>query len=102
MAQSPAARPKKHKQDKAASTSTVLHNSPTASPEPSKKKRKLSEGGDAVTSSAEDVSEQAAGEGEVGAAMEEQTLSKAEKGKLKKRRKEEQRALVRDLAPLAT
>lgn len=93
MAQSPAEpRSKKHRQDKATATSSLVPDSPTASPEPSKKKRKLTEEGDAVSLSAEDVSEQAGTSAE--GAVAEKELSKADKGKAKKRRKEEQRALV--------
>ena len=98
MAQSPAApRSKKHKQDKTSNTSTLVHEAPTTSPEPSSKKRKLTEEGDAASSSAEDVVEQGAASAEGDASVEKE-LSKADKGKLKKRRKEEQRALVSRLS----
>lgn len=100
MTQSPGEpRKKKSKTDKLSNTTTPVSDSvPLPSPA-AQKKRKLAEDEEPVTDNGEDAAESGA-DAEDGAAAAKE-LTKAEKGKAKKRRKEEQRALVSALGPPA-
>lgn len=100
MTQSPGEpRKKKAKSDKLnKATASISDSAPLPSP-PAQKKRKLAEDEEQPITTAENVA--ASGADTAEGAVVEKELSKAEKGKAKKRRKEEQRALVSALGPLA-
>jgi hypothetical protein len=88
----PLTKKQKSSKSRSSAASDSDANPPTFS-SPSKKKRKLEDTDGQASTIGDDV-EETVEENEAGAIGGEKELSKADKGKAKKRRKEEQRALV--------